>query len=86
MSKRKTKTNIGRFGVRYGRTVRKRLGQIEIGVRRKHKCPDCGSATVKRVSVGIWNCRKCELTFSGGAYLPSTSLGEIAKRNAKKGT
>lgn len=74
---------VGRLGVRYGRTVRKRLGQIESELRKKHRCQKCGSLKVKRVSVGMWKCLKCGLTFSGGAYLPSSSIGEVAKRNIR---
>jgi hypothetical protein len=36
--------------------------------------------TVKRWSVGVWHCRKCGLKFAGGAYAPTTKLGEIAAR------
>jgi hypothetical protein len=36
--------------------------------------------TVKRWSVGVWHCRKCGFKFAGGAYAPTTKLGEIAAR------
>lgn len=84
MSKNKSAKVVGRLGARYGRTVRKRLGQIEAGLRSKHRCQSCGSLKVRRVSVGVWKCTKCGLTFSGGAYLPSSSLGEVAKRSVRK--
>lgn len=35
------------------------------------------------MSVGVWKCRKCGHTFAGGAYIPSTKLGVVAKRAAK---
>jgi large subunit ribosomal protein L37Ae len=38
---------------------------------------------VKRESVGVWKCKKCDYTFTGGAYTPTTKLGVIAKRAAK---
>ncbi len=84
MPKNKSGKIVGRLGVRYGRTVRMRLGQIEAGLRGKHRCQNCGSMKVKRVSVGVWNCSKCGITFSGGAYSPSSSPGEIARRNVRK--
>jgi large subunit ribosomal protein L37Ae len=68
---------------RYGATVRKRYIEAISGLKKAHKCPKCGSTSVRRQSVGIWKCRKCEVVFTGGAYIPSTKLGEIAKRAAK---
>jgi len=41
---------------------------------------------VKRISVGVWKCRKCGFTFTGGAYTPTTKLGIVAKRVAKGAT
>jgi ribosomal protein L37AE/L43A len=35
------------------------------------------------VSVGVWGCRKCGFTFTGGAYTPTTKLGIVARRVAK---
>ena len=37
------------------------------------------------MSVGIWQCKKCNYKFAGGAYAPSTKLGEIALRASKSG-
>jgi large subunit ribosomal protein L37Ae len=71
---------MGRFGARGGATVRKRRGEIEILMKKLHECPRCLSKSVKRVSVGVWRCRKCGHTFAGGAYVPTTKLGEIARR------
>jgi large subunit ribosomal protein L37Ae len=28
----------------------------------------CGKNTVRRTSVGIWNCKACKKTMAGGAY------------------
>ena len=81
MSKRKSTNYVGRLGVRYGRTVRGRLGQIEALMKQKHRCQSCGSMTVKRLSVGLWKCSKCGFTFAGAAYTPTSSLGDTAKRN-----
>ncbi len=38
---------------------------------------------VHRESVGVWKCSKCDFTFAGGAYTPSTKLGVVARRAAK---
>lgn len=71
------------LGARYGSTVRKRYIRAIAGLKKAHRCPQCGFVRVKRVSVGVWKCRKCEYTFTGGAYVPSTKLGVVAKRSAK---
>ena len=71
------------LGPRYGSTVRKRYIKIMQELKKPHKCPDCGFSRVKRVSVGVWKCRKCGFTFAGGAYTPVTKLGIVAKRSAK---
>ena len=71
------------LGVRYGSTVRKRYMRATAGLKKKHKCPQCGFVKVKRVSVGVWSCKKCDYTFAGGAYMPTTKLGVVAKRAAK---
>jgi large subunit ribosomal protein L37Ae len=57
--------------------------KVMIEMKKPHKCPQCGFSRVKRESVGIWNCRKCGFTYTGGAYTPITKLGIVAKRSAK---
>lgn len=37
------------------------------------------------MSVGIWICGRCGLRFAGGAYVPITKLGEVARRAARGG-
>jgi large subunit ribosomal protein L37Ae len=71
------------LGVRYGSTVRKRYMKVMIELKKPHRCPQCGFNRVKRESVGIWKCKKCEYTYAGGAYTPVTKLGVVAKRAAK---
>jgi len=71
------------FGTRYGATLRKRYIKVVTEAKRTHKCPQCGAEAVKRLSVGVWNCRKCSVTFAGGAYTPITKLGVVAKRQVK---
>ncbi len=71
------------LGTRYGVTVRKRYMKVIKELRKPHTCPQCGLQRVSRVSVGVWNCRKCGFTFTGGAYTPVTKLGVVAKRVAK---
>ncbi len=57
-----------RFGTRYGYTAKEKFAKSEIEQRKLHKCPFCNKEKVKRISAGIWECRKCTMKFSGKAY------------------
>jgi len=80
---RKTRS-AGRFGVRYGSKVRKLVADIEERMRQGYKCPECGIMAIRRTDTGIWSCKKCNHTFSGGTYVPKTSVGLVATRSLKK--
>lgn len=74
------------FGARYGSSVRKQYIKVVKELKKPHKCPQCGFLRVKRESVGVWKCKKCSYTFTGGAYTPITKLGVVAKRAARSAT
>jgi len=85
MGRRRTK-KVGPtrgLGARYGSTLRKQYAKVISEMKKVHKCPQCSSSKVRRQSVGVWKCRKCGFTFTGGAYTPFTKLGIVAKRTAK---
>ena len=60
----------GRFGTRYGRRTRQKIAEIEKIQKQRHLCPKCDMPYVKRVSSGIWKCKKCGTKFAGSAYFP----------------
>ncbi len=64
---KKTKS-AGRFGARYGRSVRVKLVNVESKQRKKQKCPYCGKVGLKRISKGIWHCAKCDKKFASDTY------------------
>jgi len=66
MSTKKVKV-AGRFGARYGRKVRAEIADIESLQRKKQHCIFC-DGTAKRVSKGIWRCKKCNKKFIGHVY------------------
>ncbi len=67
----------GRYGPRYGATLRKRVKSILEQRYAPHMCPFCGvKGKVYRVSVGIWKCRKCGATWAGAAYVPRSGLSK----------
>ncbi|MFX1474291.1 MAG: 50S ribosomal protein L37ae [Promethearchaeota archaeon] len=79
MGRTKKAGRAGRFGARYGSTVRRRVAKIEAVEKALHKCPSCQTKAVRRISTGIWKCRKCGYTFSGGAYYPATDAQKILR-------
>ncbi len=69
MARTKKVGSAGRFGPRYGKKLRKLVISVEKVQRAKKVCPFCKKlGAVKRKSPGIWNCKKCEKTFTGRAY------------------
>ena len=68
MAKTKKVGSTGRFGVRYGPTVKQRLLALERKQKASYACPNCHKIRVKRLSVGIWQCSKCNIKFAGKAY------------------
>lgn len=62
--------SAGRFGPRYGKSIRALVAAIEKRQKAKHKCPYCHRFTIKRVSSGIYYCKKCKNKFTGKAYVP----------------
>lgn len=86
MVRKKRKKKVGStrgLGVRYGANVRKQYEKVLSEMKKPHRCPQCGAMSAQRESVGVWTCRKCGVTFTGGAYTPVTKLGIVAKRAAK---
>ena len=77
-----------RFGPRYGRKLKERFGKIEAEQRKKQKCPYCSALKVKRVAIGIWECKKCKAKFTGKAYSISKKITskEESEENAEEPT
>eukprot|EP00884_Botryococcus_braunii_P020195 jgi/Botrbrau1/685/Bobra.160_2s0008.2 len=61
MSKRTKKVGIvGKYGTRYGASLRKQIKKIEVSQHSKYFCNFCGKFAMKRKAVGIWHCRACK--------------------------
>merc|ERR1711976_221660 len=74
MAKRTRKVGInGKYGTRYGASLRKSIKKIEISQHSKFTCHFCGKCNMKRKVVGIWECKSCQKTVAGGAYTYSTA-------------
>ncbi len=84
MTKRTKKVgSVGRFQSRYGVRARTITRNIEIIQKGKQNCPNCGHKKVKRISTGIWQCRKCGNKYTGGAYIPETESGQNVQKMLK---
>ena len=80
MAKRTQKAGIvGKYGTRYGAALRKISKKYEISQHMTYQCGFCGKNSVKRVSVGIWRCKACFKTITGGAWAPTTNMALVGK-------
>merc|ERR1712006_60918 len=79
MAKRTKKVGIcGKFGVRYGASLRKIAKKFEISQHMRYMAPS-GKMTLKRTCVGIWQCKKSGFKMAGGAWTPTTLVAQAAK-------
>ena len=60
--------SVKRFGARYGKRVREKIVKVESKQRVKQNCPFCSKLGVKRLSKGIWHCKKCNKKFASNTY------------------
>jgi len=60
---------VGKYGTRYGASLRKMAKKLEITQHATYTCAFCGKDAVKRKAVGIWSCGSCRKTVAGGAWL-----------------
>ena len=65
---KKIQGNVGKYGARYGKSTRDKVAKSENLVRSSKKSPFCNKNTVKRVSSGLWFCKKTGIKFTGKAY------------------
>ena len=80
MGRTKKVGSTGKFGSRYGAKLRRRVLDIEKKRHEAHRCPSCATRALSRKAAGLWICKKCGITFAGGAYVPYTDAGKAAKR------
>jgi len=85
MGKRTKKVGIvGKYGTRYGASLRKQAKKTEILQHAKYTCQFCGKDSVKRTAVGIWRCRGCRKIIAGGAYVPVTSAASTVRSTIRR--
>lgn len=85
MGSTKKVCKTGRFSSRYGVGIRKRVIATEKKQSNLTNCPFCGFDSVRREAAGLFNCRKCNNKFTGGAYETRTLVGKtIVKMVSQK--
>lgn len=60
---------VGKYGTRFGASLRKQVKKIEITQHAKYTCLFCGKDSMKRGAVGIWKCKACLKSVAGGAWV-----------------
>ena len=60
----------GKFGSRYGKTIRDRYSAAMKVQKAEYACPSCAKPTLAREATGIWRCPVCNLKVAGKAYRP----------------
>ncbi|KAF4581906.1 60S ribosomal protein L37a [Ophiocordyceps camponoti-floridani] len=85
MTKRTKKVGVtGKYGTRYGASLRKQVKKMEVTQHAKYVCTFCGKTTVRRHSVGIWNCKSCKRTMAGGAYIVATPAAAAMRSTLRR--
>ncbi|EPR56953.1 ribosomal protein RPL37A [Toxoplasma gondii TgCatPRC2] len=80
MAKRTKKVGVvGKYGTRYGASLRKQVKKIELQQHAKYSCPFCGKMATKRQAVGIWKCRGCSKVMTGGAWTLQTAAAATVR-------
>jgi large subunit ribosomal protein L37Ae len=85
MTKRTKKAGIvGKYGTRYGASLRKQIKKMEVSQHSKYFCEFCGKFAVKRKAVGIWNCKDCGKVKAGGAYTLNTAAAVTVRSTIRR--
>ncbi|CAK7199075.1 60S ribosomal protein L43 [Sporothrix eucalyptigena] len=85
MTKHTKKVGVtGRYGTRYGASLRKQIKKAEVTQHAKYTCTFCAKNTVKRTAVGIWQCKACKKTIAGGAYIVSTPAAAATRSTLRR--
>merc|ERR1712025_1358623 len=83
MAKRTKKVGIvGKYGTRYGASLRKLIKKMEISAQ-KYTGPS-GKDDLKRLAVGIWHCKSLNIKIAGGAWVPETTTATTVKYGVRR--
>ncbi|CAD8065380.1 unnamed protein product [Paramecium sonneborni] len=81
MTKKTKKVGItGKYGTRYGASLRKIIKKFEISQHQRYFNTFTGAHSLKRQAIGIWRCTQTGLQIAGGAWEVNTPAGLSAKQ------
>ena len=84
-AKRTRKVGVtGKYGTRYGASLRKQVKKMEITQHAVYTCAFCGKDAVRRTAVGIWNCKSCRKVVAGGAYVVTTVAAATVRSSIRR--
>ncbi|KAL8227945.1 hypothetical protein R6Q57_015529 [Mikania cordata] len=75
---------VGKYGTRYGASLRKQIKKMEVSQHSKFFCEFCGKYAVKRKAVGIWGCKDCGKVKAGGAYTLNTASAVTVRSTIRR--
>merc|ERR1712029_99273 len=77
---------VGKYGTRYGASLRKIVKKMEVSQHSKYLCTFCGKENMKRKAVGIWRCdvKNCRITVAGGAWTYATTNGASVRSQIRR--
>jgi large subunit ribosomal protein L37Ae len=75
MGKTKKVGICGKFGARYGLSIRRKILKVE--ERKSNICPYCKKNQLKRPASGIWVCGSCGVKFAGGTHIAQQVEGVV---------
>ena len=75
---------VGKYGTRYGASLRKMVKKMEVTQHAKYTCTFCGKDAMKRSCVGIWKCRACKKVVAGGAWVFSTTAAASVRSAVRR--
>merc|ERR1712024_432325 len=87
MAKRTKKVGVtGKYGTRYGASLRKTVKKMEITQHSKYTCTFCGKDNMRRQAVGIWKCgtKNCRITVAGGAWSYCTTAAASVRSSSRR--
>jgi len=85
MAKRTKKVGVvGKYGTRYGASLRKMVKKMETTQHSKYPCTFCGKTAMRRTVVGVWNCKACNKTVAGGAWVFSTTAAASVRSAVRR--